>query len=193
MKRKEALYAVIGGIVGAIVTLAVCSFAPLGAQSGEDGNFDVVTCQELRVVDSEGKHNVFINSEEHGGSVGVYGERGVALMTIDEHGGRVNVGSNTGGALISVGPYGGYVSVYNTDGRTGDGALMGVEKHGGMVWAYSGGDPKATMDIDENGGRVNVAGKGSQTSQASMAVTSSGNGGVFTWDKNGKRLHKLGD
>ena len=193
MKAKERLYAEIGGVVGAVLTLAVCSLAPIGAQSGKDGNFDAVTCRELRVVDSKGKHHVSILSEEHGGSVGVYGETGVALMTIDERGGRINVSGNRGGAWMSIGGHGGFVSVHNKDGKKGDGALMGVEKHGGMVWAYSGGDPKATMDIDENGGRVNIAGKGSQTSQASMAVTSSGSGGVFTWDKNGRRLHKLGD
>ena len=193
MKAKERLYAVVGGVVGSLVTLAVCSFAPLGAQSGEDGNFDAVTCREFRVVDSDGKHHVYITSEEHGGSVGVYGETGVALMTIDERGGRINVSGNRGGAWMSIGGHGGFVSVHDTDGKEGGGVLMGVEKHGGMVWAYSGGDPKATMDIDENGGRVNVAGKNSQTSQASMAVTASGDGGVFTWDKDRRRLHKLGD
>ena len=193
MNGKERLYAVIGGIVGAALTLAVCSFSPLGAQSQSDGSFDVITCRELKVVDSEGKHHVFISSEKHGGSVGVYGNKGVALMTIDEHGGRVNVSGNRGGAWMSIGGHGGFVTVYNKDGKNGDGAMMSVDEHGGMVWAFSGGDPKATMDINENGGRVNVAGKGSQTSQASMAVTSSGGGGVFTWDKNGRRLHKLGD
>ena len=134
-----------------------------------------------------------ITSEEHGGSVGVYGETGVALMTIDERGGRINVSGNRGGAWMSIGGHGGFVSVHDMEGKEGGGVLMGVEKHGGMVWAYSGGDPKATMDIDENGGRVNVAGKNSQTSQASMAVTASGDGGVFTWDKDRRRLHKLGD
>ena len=187
MQTKERLYAVIGGIVGAALTLAVCSFSPLGAQSQSDGSFDVITCRELKVVDSEGKHHVFISSEEHGGSIGVYGEK------IDEHGGRVNVSGNRGGAWMSIGGHGGFVTVYNKDGKNGDGAMMSVDEHGGMVWAFSGGNPKATMDINENGGRVNVAGKGSQTSQASMAVTSSGSDGVFTWDKNGRRLHKLGD
>ena len=33
MKRKEALIAVIGGVVGAVLVMAVGSFAPLGAQS----------------------------------------------------------------------------------------------------------------------------------------------------------------
>ena len=33
MKRKEALIAVIGGVVGAVLVMAVGSFAPLGAQN----------------------------------------------------------------------------------------------------------------------------------------------------------------
>lgn len=34
--------------------MAVGSFSPLGAQSGEDGSFDKVSCRELNVIDSEG-------------------------------------------------------------------------------------------------------------------------------------------
>ena len=32
MRRKEALFAVIGGIVGAVLVMATGSFSPLGAQ-----------------------------------------------------------------------------------------------------------------------------------------------------------------
>ena len=32
MRRKEGLYAVIGGCVGAVLTMVVCSFLQLGAQ-----------------------------------------------------------------------------------------------------------------------------------------------------------------
>ena len=33
MNKKERWYAVIGGCVGAVLTLVVCSFSPLGAQN----------------------------------------------------------------------------------------------------------------------------------------------------------------
>lgn len=69
MKVRECLYAVLGGIVGAVVTLSVCSFTPLGAQSGEDSNFDVITCRELKVVDSEGKQRVRLMGYPEGGIV----------------------------------------------------------------------------------------------------------------------------
>ena len=38
MKTRERWYAVIGGCAGAFLTLAVCSFSPLGAQN-QSGNF----------------------------------------------------------------------------------------------------------------------------------------------------------
>ena len=46
---------------------------------------------KVRVRGADGYASVVINSEEHGGSVGVYGEKGVAIMTIDKTGGRINV------------------------------------------------------------------------------------------------------
>ena len=57
MKAKEGLYAVIGGCVGAVLTLSVCSFSPLGAQS-QSGEFGEIICSGLTVVDSKG-NNVF--------------------------------------------------------------------------------------------------------------------------------------
>ena len=54
MCKKEQWYAVIGGCVGAVVTMAVCSVMPIGAQSGEDAIFRKITCEELEVVSSIG-------------------------------------------------------------------------------------------------------------------------------------------
>ena len=51
MNRKERLYAVIGGVVGPVLTMVVCSFSPLGAQSENDAQFDTITCKVLKVVD----------------------------------------------------------------------------------------------------------------------------------------------
>ena len=33
MRRKEALYAVVGGVVGAVLVMVAGSFSPLGAQN----------------------------------------------------------------------------------------------------------------------------------------------------------------
>ena len=49
MKSKEGLYAVIGGIVGAVLTLAVCAVMPIGAQNGDATNasFESITCERF--------------------------------------------------------------------------------------------------------------------------------------------------
>ncbi len=58
MNRKESLYAVIGGCVGAILTMAVCSVLPLGAlsQSNRSGetSFGEINCTGLRVFNPYG-------------------------------------------------------------------------------------------------------------------------------------------
>lgn len=53
MRKKEGLYAVVGGCVGAVLTMAVCSLSPLGAQSQLDGNLGKIICTGLTVVDPD--------------------------------------------------------------------------------------------------------------------------------------------
>ena len=65
MRRKESVYAVIGGIVGAVLTLAVCSVMPLGAQNG-NATFGEITCTKLNVVDAAGETNVYLGTDEDG-------------------------------------------------------------------------------------------------------------------------------
>lgn len=75
MNTKCGLYAVIGGVVGAILTMAVCSVMPIGAQNG-DATFGEITCSRLNVVDDGGKLRVGLNADsEHGGALAVSGQR----------------------------------------------------------------------------------------------------------------------
>ena len=53
MNRKASLYAVIGGVVGAVLTMTVGLFLPQTAQSQSDAVFGKITCKELEVVDSD--------------------------------------------------------------------------------------------------------------------------------------------
>ena len=71
MKTKEAWYAVVGGCVGAVLTMVVCSFSPLGAQSQSDGNFGKIICTRLEVVDADGTPVVHISANENKGFVAV--------------------------------------------------------------------------------------------------------------------------
>ena len=54
MKRKEVLMAVIGGFFGALVTMMVGLFLPMGvvAQSyNQDAVFGTITCRKIEVVE----------------------------------------------------------------------------------------------------------------------------------------------
>ena len=117
MTRKEQLFAVIGGCVGAVLTMAVCSFFPLGVQSQSD-RFGEITCEKLTVINSEGETAVVLNSNRLGGYVDVWGKDAYAGMAIgSEHGGRVSV-SGKGGAFakMQITSDGGTV---NVSGRNG--------------------------------------------------------------------------
>ena len=79
MNRKAGLYAVIGGGISTVLTMAVCSVLPLGAQSQSDGVFGEITCTGLTVVDAEGRIRVTLHGESVG-AINVYGEE--SEMTI---------------------------------------------------------------------------------------------------------------
>ena len=94
MQRKEVFYAVIGGVVGTVLTMVAGSFSPLGAQDEVvDLNVGEITCKGLKVVDADGSPLAEIDIDGHGGHVIVVGKDPIsaAAMRIDGHGGIVNV------------------------------------------------------------------------------------------------------
>ena len=100
MRRKEALFAVIGGVVGAILTMVVGSFSPLGAHNEvTDAEFGEIICRRIRVVgwdDTTGtlRGKVVISGTGGDGYVLVYSEEGNGTAIIgagDEHGGYVTL------------------------------------------------------------------------------------------------------
>ena len=154
MRRKEALFAVIGGIVGAVLTMVAGSFSPLGAQSqGADVSFGTITCEKLMagavgsrgifVADSDNKLVVEIGSDEHGGVVSVgNGDKGSVEMSMDEHGGELHVIGNDGKERADMGVIAdsGVVGVHGDDG---DGVLVFVGENGGIVYVLDGGNPRS--------------------------------------------------
>ena len=95
MKKKEMLYAVIGGCVGAVLTMAVCSVSPL------HGNFGKIICKKLKVVGSDGKPRVTLSIGEYGGRVNVFGGGDYGIR-----------------AVMGVNPYGnGGVSIWDKSGQ----------------------------------------------------------------------------
>ena len=125
MKRKEVLMAVIGGFFGALVTMMVGLFLPMGvvAQSyNQDAVFGTITCRKIEVVElypTKGGWRdipmVIIGSDEDGGSVTVWGYKrptGVpsALLSLHEKKGELR-------ALMGVNEYGnGVVATWDKNG-----------------------------------------------------------------------------
>ncbi len=182
MRRKEALYAVIGGVVGTVLTLVVCSFSPLGAQSQSDGNFGEITCRRLRLVGGYGVPSLTTVIDSTGVIVG-----GGSLRTemtaagVDIHGseGSVSViGSNSIGVgrtddndigvvrlnvYLTTDEHGGRVIVRGKDGGS---AVMETNPHGGAVGVFGGdGESSALMLITKYGGMVGARDKNGVTTR----------------------------
>lgn len=121
MTRKEGVFAVIGGVVGAVMTIAAGLVLPLGAQSSAEHAFGKVTCTELEVLRPDGKPAVLLSVTNDSGFVGVFGkDGGLATMRIGEHGGVVSAngkGSSKGEAILAVNAYGnGAVATWDKNG-----------------------------------------------------------------------------
>ena len=169
MKAKERLYAVIGGCVGAVLTMVVCSFLPLGAQSQGEHVFGEITCTKLTVINAENRVIVSLGSNKFGA--------GVAYLN-DRDGEIVN------GLMLSAGGAG-RISSFTPD----HGAIfIHHNEHGGRVAVAGKNGGRAWIGGDEHGGTIAVYGNGSSKGQAGMGVNECGNGAVNTWDKNGYRL-----
>lgn len=207
MIRKEVLYAVMGGCVGAVLTMVVNSFPPLGAQSQSDGNFGKITCREIEVLRPDGlpgvriatgKHNGFVNlgsvmiyGTDHTGFVGVFaGDKKSVSMSVDkDNGERVSIKNGESGVVVGIAEHGGFVRVVGKDSKPI--ATMGDHEHGGYVAAYGKNEKSsAGITIDNDGGRLSVIGKDGKE-KAAVGVSEHGNGAVNTWDKNGYRLGEL--
>ena len=186
MNTKERLYAVIGGCVGAVLTMLVCSFLPLGAQS-QGNRLGYITCTGLKVIDSAGRTMVDIGYDEMGGGkIGIWANDSMHLRQVflaaGNSGGGITCFArvNTSDELLARGSVG--MGFGGGDPEAGQISIMG-----GLL------RPRVIMEVDEHGGRVNVYGKGkdNDTTRAVICVNEYGNGAVGTWDKNGYRLATL--
>ena len=134
MRRKEALFAVIGGIVGAVLVMVVGSFSPLGAQTeAKDAEFNTITCRELQVVDSTGSMDCLLASQSGVGIIMVFGKdwRHSAALVGGSNGGTVRLSGGKEGHLavtMESDEDGGNVTVYNKGGESR--VIMGVNEHG---------------------------------------------------------------
>ena len=123
MKRKEVLIAaVVGGCIGAVLTMSVGLFIPVGvvAQSNNhDVTFGTITCGMIKVVDERGITRSYINA--YGGIVycDSEGKTSVAIGRGDKGGGVFvfRKGLGTLAAEMGIDEHGGVVAVYNNQGK----------------------------------------------------------------------------
>ena len=172
MRRKEMLFAAIGGVIGAVLTMVVGSFSPLGAQSQFQmkGHFGTIVCTQLEVIGAGGQTMVELAVREDGGFVDVHGKDKLvgayASIDVAEHGGRVRVigKDEKSFAIMNINEDGGEVIVVGKDIKPQ--ASMKIIDHGGVLVAVYGGDGKsaALMGISEKyGGMVGVTDKNGVT------------------------------
>ena len=214
MNTRERLYAVIGGCVGAAITLVVCSFFPLGAQSQGERVFGEITCTALKVVNARNNEIISLGSNPkfghalvrlndsdgdfseglilaagEGGSISSFSQRGSFFINHNEHGARVflSSGGDGGHVEMGIGEHGAEVAVIGEGGSETGGVVMRLDTHGGKMSVLGKGISagQAYIGVDEHGGVVRVYGNGSHTSRAVIGVNKYGNGAVTTWDKNG--------
>ena len=127
MRRKEVLFAVIGGIVGAVLTIFALqgSFSPLGAQNeGKDVEFGTITCRRIEVVDSVGNVGVevSIDDDNGGGNISVVSKNGRdhIHMSAEDNGVRILGFGEQGMLNIGVSQYGGGFVIVTGDTKTGE-------------------------------------------------------------------------
>ena len=127
MCKKEVLFAaVIGGVIGAVLVMAVGLIAPLGAQiEVKDAKFGTITCTGINIVDETGSMRITLSSrplirDEYGELTYMFGRDGgvVALWGKDGH----------EKASMSETVYGGQIYVFGK-GR-GSRAAIGVNEYG---------------------------------------------------------------
>lgn len=170
MKRKEVLYAVIGGCFGAFITMLVGLFIPVGvvAQSrSTDAVFHTIQCKGIEVVDESGETRVRIRSGLFGGLVTVRGKEGKGV------------------AELSVGEYGGTVWLEGNNGEP-SAAIRSTDHGGEVVVSNLSGHKRVVMYVLDDHGFVDVKGLW-PTVLTRMSVDENGNGAVSTWDKKGYR------
>ena len=202
MQRKEAFYVVLGGCVGAVLTMMVCSFLPLGAQNQSDGFFGEIICTGLKVVDTDGSERIVLGTHETEELEFVdeklqprYSEVNEAFIKVwgedRKHSPRVEI---SGGKRGWIGVYGkGYPSSMAegsvwVSGRTGvhrvgagGTAIMNVDEHGGRM-EVSGKVGVTSMRTNELGSGVLVYGEGRKNTLASIGATESRKQGfVAVW------------
>lgn len=114
MKRKEVLIAaVVGGCMGAVLTMSVGLFMPVGVVA-QSYNHDI-TCGGIKIVDEKGIIRGYMNAY---GGIGYCDAEGKTRVAIGGDGVFVfREGRGTVAAEMGIDEHGGVVAVYDTGSR----------------------------------------------------------------------------
>lgn len=173
MKRKELLFAVIGGIVGAVLVMAAGSIAPLGAQNEvKDAEFGKIICRSILVRNEPGGKGVLIGvGENEEGEIIVPGKEGGLLgimgSTMLIQSGEIRVMNNPSTANVVIK---GYKSVsMGIVGRDEKHLVLigNTEDWGAVMVQSADGSGQASMGISHEGGIVTTLDKNGNLSWAS--------------------------
>ena len=168
MYRKAGLYAVMGGVVGAVLVMAVGSIAPLGAQNEvRDAEFGNITCRSISMKGDLGVGGVVMQVGENGGEIIVKGKNG----------GLLGISGST--ILIQSG------EIRVMDKQFKSAVIKGYEDTVLMGIVGSDDEHRVLIGNTENGGTVLVQGNDG-IGRVAMGINSHGDGIVTAEDKNGK-------
>lgn len=188
MNRKASLYALIGGIVGGLLVLAVCSVMPIGAEN-ENATFGTITCTGLRVVDVDGNDRVWLSGLGLGGSVVIHGPTGelIELETLFDP--SVRITGPMGSVVLLAKHNGGVVSVRgaNDNGKIGERVALGINDNGGLLRLFNNDSADITdvnsigglLYMDDQGGRLDLWKHGEHVSRALVSLGVNDNGGLL--------------
>lgn len=162
MRRKEVLFAVIGGVIGTVLTMATGAFMPLRAQTAApDAEFGEITCRRIKVVDPDsGYTKVTLGIHGASGFIAVKGEPSSGLFV------------ESAGVFISASKDRSGIRVYSPKG---DVELKVAEsRSGGVILIHD--ELKFPPKVESPFPRVVIG------------VNKNGGGELLTWDKNGNRV-----
>ena len=207
---------IVSGLIGGLISGRIFAVNP--AQAVEAKQNKVLTAEELRIVDKNGKMRMILGQAkdhldyyglaicDNSGRVGAvmdvnesrssfraFGKNGnvQASMNVDEFGSGVSVFEKDGkiGAMINVDESG---SIFSLSFGKGDGkakVYIGAIKGGSVASLYGkDGKPGANIEIDEHGGQFSAFGKVDDKPRAGIGVNEYGSGSIGLWDKDGYRL-----
>ena len=189
--KEGKVYAELEKREGEVETTVIKVFNDKGkvvGQLGSDTKGGVMS-----ISHSDGTERILIKAvgtrKSKGGLISVYGGSDGSVSLITGAGGDnvILVKGARGTCSISDGSV-----LVKGDADKGSAAML-IGKNGARV-AVMGGEQSGAVDIaiNEHGGRMNIWGKGTDTTQASMRVNEYGSGAIGLWDKNGNRIEPAG-